>query len=93
MPKVLIADKMSKEAEKIFSEKGLDVDVKTGLEKDELLSIIGNYDGVVVRSSTKITEKILKQAENLKIVGRAAIGVDNIDVDSATAKGLSLIHI
>ena len=59
MPKVLIADKMSKKAEKIFSEKGLDVDVKTGLEKDELLSIIGKYDGVVVRSSTKITEKIL----------------------------------
>ena len=51
MPKVLIADKMSKKAEKIFSEKGLDVDVKTGLEKDELLSIIGKYDGVVVRLS------------------------------------------
>ena len=92
MPKVLIADKMSKEAEKIFSEKGLDVDVKTGLEKDQLLSIIGKYDGVVVRSSTKITEKILKQAENLKIVGRAGIGVDNIDVDSATANGVVVMN-
>ena len=92
MPKVLIADKMSKKAEKTFSEKGLDVDVKTGLEKDELLSIIGKYDGVVVRSSTKITEKVLKQAENLKIVGRAGIGVDNIDVDSATANGVVVMN-
>ena len=92
MPKVLIADKMSKKAEKIFSEKGLDVDVKTGLKKDELLSIIEKYDGVVVRSSTKITEKILKQAENLKIIGRAGIGVDNIDVDSATANGVVVMN-
>jgi len=57
-----------------------------------LLSIIGKYDGVVVRSSTKITEKILKQAENLKIVGRAGIGVDNIDVDSATANGVVVMN-
>ena len=57
-----------------------------------MLSIIGKYDGVVVRSSTKITEKILKQAENLKIVGRAGIGVDNIDVDSATENGVVVMN-
>ena len=58
MPKVLIADKMSEKANEIFVEKGLDVDVKTGLDKDELISIAEKYDGIVVRSSTKITEKI-----------------------------------
>ena len=62
MPKVLIADKMSEKAKEIFVEKGLDVDVKTGLDKDELISIAEKYDGIVVRSSTKITEKVLKKA-------------------------------
>ena len=79
MPKVLIADKMSEKAKEIFVEKGLDVDVKTGLDKDELISVVEKYDGIVVRSSTKITEKVLKKASNLKIVGRAGIGVDNIE--------------
>ena len=65
MPKVLIADKMSEKAEKIFLEKGLDVDVITGLDKEKLISIVEKYDGIVVRSSTKITEKIFKKAENL----------------------------
>ena len=92
MPKVLIADKMSEKAEKIFLEKGLDVDVITGLDKEKLISIVEKYDGIVVRSSTKITEKIFKKAENLKIVGRAGIGVDNIDVDAATANGVVVMN-
>ena len=92
MPKVLIADKMSEKAKEIFVEKGLDVDVKTGLDKDELISIAEKYDGIVVRSSTKITEKVLKKASNLKIVGRAGIGVDNIDVDSATENGVVVMN-
>ena len=92
MPKVLIADKMSEKAEKIFLEKGIDVDVITGLDKEKLISIVEKYDGIVVRSSTKITEKIFKKAENLKIVGRAGIGVDNIDVDAATANGVVVMN-
>ena len=92
MPKVLIADKMSEKAKEIFVEKGLDVDVKTGLDKNELISIAEKYDGIVVRSSTKITEKVLKKASNLKIVGRAGIGVDNIDVDSATENGVVVMN-
>ena len=102
MPKILIADKMSKKAEKIFSEKGLETDIKVGLGKDELLAIVKDYEGIVVRSSSKISEKVIKNADKLKIVGRAGIGVDNIDVEAATANGvvvmntpfgLSLIHI
>ena len=92
MPKVLIADKMSEKAKEIFVEKGLEVDIKTGLDKDELISIAEKYDGIVVRSSTKITEKVLKKASNLKIVGRAGIGVDNIDVDSATENGVVVMN-
>ena len=92
MPKVLIADKMSEKAMEIFVVKGLDVDIKTGLDKDELISIAEKYDGIVVRSSTKITEKVLKKASNLKIVGRAGIGVDNIDVDSATENGVVVMN-
>ena len=92
MPRILIADKLSKKAEKIFKDKGLDVDVKTDLKKDELVAIANDYDGIVVRSSTKITEKVIKNTDNLKIVGRAGIGVDNIDVQSATANGVVVMN-
>ena len=92
MPKILIADKMSKKAEKIFSEKGLEADIKVGLEKDELLSIVKDYEGIVVRSSTKVSEKVIKNADKLKIVGRAGIGVDNIDVEAATANGVVVMN-
>jgi len=92
MPRILIADKLSKKAEKIFKDKGLDVDVKTDLKKDELVAIANDYDGIVVRSSTKITEKVIKNTDNLKIIGRAGIGVDNIDVQSATANGVVVMN-
>ena len=92
MVKVLIADKMSEKAEKIFIDKGLQVDVITGLDKEELVKIINNYEAIAVRSSTKISEKVLKVAKNLKVIGRAGIGVDNIDIPFATAKGIVVMN-
>ena len=92
MAKVLIADKLSEKAEKIFIDKGLEVDVITGLDKEELVKIVNNYDAIAVRSTTKISEKVLKVAENLKVIGRAGIGVDNIDIPFATAKGIVVMN-
>lgn len=92
MPKVLIADKMSPRAEEIFKARGVDVDVITGLDKDELIKIIGEYDGLAVRSSTKATPPILEAAKNMKVIGRAGIGVDNIDIPTATAKGIVVMN-
>ena len=74
-PRVLISDKLSPAAVAIFKERGVDVDVKTGLDKDELAKIIGDYDGLAIRSSTKVTAKLLEKAARLKVVGRAGIGV------------------
>ena len=98
MPKVLISDKLSPRAAKIFKERGVDVVVKPGLSSDELLNIIGDYDGLAIRSATKVTEEVLDAAANLKVVGRAGIGIDNVDIGAATKRGvivmnLSLIHI
>ena len=92
MPKVLIADKMSPAAEHIFKDRGVDVDVITGLDKEELAKIIGEYDGMAVRSSTKATPAILEAATNMKVIGRAGIGVDNIDLPAATQKGIVVIN-
>jgi len=91
-PKVLIADKLSPAAAQIFKDRGVEVDIKTGLERDELIKIVGQYDGVAVRSATKITEKVIAAADNLKVIGRAGIGVDNIDVAAATAKGIIVMN-
>jgi D-3-phosphoglycerate dehydrogenase / 2-oxoglutarate reductase len=92
MPKVLIADALSERAAAIFAEHGLEVDVKVGLKPDELLSIIGEYDGLAIRSATKVTEAVLAAAPNLKVIGRAGIGVDNIDVPAATARGVVVMN-
>ncbi len=92
MPKVLISDSLSKAAVEIFEERGIDVDFKTGMSADELIACIGEYDGLAVRSATKVTKKVLAAAENLKVVGRAGIGVDNIDVDEATARGVIVMN-
>ncbi len=92
MPKVLISDSLSKAAVKIFEERGIDVDFKTGMSPDELIACIGAYDGLAVRSATKVTSKVLAAAENLKVVGRAGIGVDNIDIDEATARGVIVMN-
>ncbi len=92
MPKVLIADKLSPAAVQIFRERGIEVDVKTELKKDELKAIIGAYDGLAVRSSTKVTADIVQAAGHLKVIGRAGIGVDNIDVQAATQKGIVVMN-
>ncbi|MGD9866400.1 MAG: phosphoglycerate dehydrogenase [Hyphomicrobiales bacterium] len=91
-PKVLIADKLSELAEKVFTDRGIAFDVKTGLSKEELAGIIGDYDGLAVRSATKATPKVLEKAARLKVIGRAGIGVDNIDVPAATARGIIVMN-
>ncbi len=92
MPKVLIADKMSSRAEQIFQERGIQVDVITGLDKEELIKIIDQYDGLAVRSSTKATSEVIEQANNMKVIGRAGIGVDNINIPVATNKGIVVMN-
>lgn len=92
MPKVLIADKMDKLAEEIFRRNGLDVDIKVGLSPEEIAGIITHYDAVACRSSAKITAEVLKSAKNLKVIGRAGIGVDTIDVPAATAAGVIVMN-
>ena len=92
MPKVLIPDKLSMTAVDIFKERGINVDFEIGLSKRELIKIIGCYDGLAIRSATKVTADVLDAASNLKVVGRAGIGVDNIDVAAATAKGIVVMN-
>ncbi|GAA6155154.1 phosphoglycerate dehydrogenase [Pyruvatibacter sp. HU-CL02332] len=92
MPKVLISDKLSPAAVEIFKNRGLDVDFKPGLPKEELLEIIGQYDGLAIRSATKVTADVLEKADNLKVVGRAGIGVDNVDIPQATSKGVIVMN-
>ncbi len=92
-PRVLIADKLSPLAQKVFDDRGVETDTKTGLDKDDLAAIIGDYDGLAVRSATKVTEKVLASANGrLRVIGRAGIGVDNIDVPVATAKGIIVMN-
>ncbi len=92
MPKVLISDKLSPAAVQIFKDRGIDVDVKTGLSPDELKAIIGEDDGLAIRSATKVPTEVLDAARNLKVVGRAGIGVDNVDVPAATARGIVVMN-
>jgi len=92
MPKVLISDKMDPRAAQIFRERGVEVDEITGKTPEELKAIIGQYDGLAIRSSTKVTKEILDAATNLKVVGRAGIGVDNVDIPAASAKGVVVMN-
>ncbi|NJR78215.1 phosphoglycerate dehydrogenase [Sphingomonas corticis] len=92
MPKVLISDKMDPRAAEIFRERGVEVDEITGKTPDELKAMIGQYDGLAIRSSTKVTKDILEHATNLKVVGRAGIGVDNVDIPAASAKGVVVMN-
>lgn len=93
-PRVLISDALSPAALAIFKERGVEVDFQPALgkDKDKLFEIIGNYDGLAIRSATKVTEKILSNATNLKVVGRAGIGVDNVDIPAATARGVIVMN-
>ncbi|MFN4114280.1 MAG: phosphoglycerate dehydrogenase [Sphingomonadaceae bacterium] len=91
-PKVLISDKMDPNAARIFEERGCDVDVKPGMTPDELKAVIGQYDGLAIRSATKATREILDAATNLKVIGRAGIGVDNVDIPYASSKGVVVMN-
>jgi len=92
MPKVLISDSMSNVAQKIFEKNNINVDVKTGLSEEEIIKIIPEYDGMVVRSATKVTKNIIDAAKNLKVIGRAGAGVDNIDVPKAKEKNMIVMN-
>ena len=92
MPKVLISDKLSPAAVDIFRRRGIEVDLNPGLSPADLRAIIAPYDGLAVRSATKVTRELLDVATNLKVVGRAGIGVDNVDIRSATARGVVVMN-
>ncbi|NQV22109.1 MAG: phosphoglycerate dehydrogenase [Rhodospirillales bacterium] len=92
MVKVLISDKMSPRAAEIFRARGIDVDEKPGMSKDELIGCVGDYDGLAIRSATKVTDDVIAAATNLKVVGRAGIGVDNVDIPAATARGIAVMN-
>jgi D-3-phosphoglycerate dehydrogenase len=92
VPKVLIADELSPKALDIFRSRGIEVDVRVGLKKTELLGIIDGYDGLAVRSATKADKEVIAAAKRLKVIGRAGIGVDNIDIPSATARGIVVMN-
>ena len=92
MYQVLIADALSPRAAEILRERGIAAEVRTGLSPSELQALIGVYDGLAVRSATKVTRPILEAAGNLKVVGRAGIGVDNIDVAAATQRGIVVMN-
>ncbi|MBW1851121.1 MAG: phosphoglycerate dehydrogenase, partial [Deltaproteobacteria bacterium] len=87
--KVLVSDNLGEAGIQMFQgEEGIDVDVKTGLSPEELKGVIGDYDGLVIRSATKVTEDLLEAATQLKVVGRAGIGLDNVDIPAATKRGI-----
>jgi D-3-phosphoglycerate dehydrogenase / 2-oxoglutarate reductase len=92
MPKVLISDQMDPKAAEIFRANGIEVDERPGLSKEELKAIIGDYDGLAIRSATKVTPDLLSAAAGLKVVGRAGIGVDNVDIPAATARGVVVMN-
>ena len=92
MPKILISDAMDNIASEILLKNNLDVETKTDLSPEELKNIIANYDGLIVRSATKVTRNIIEAATNLKIIGRAGAGVDNIDVETAKSKNIIVMN-
>ena len=93
-PKVLVSDKLSETAVQIFRDRGIDVTFEPALgkDKDRLAEVIGDYDGLAIRSATKVTEKLLARATNLKVVGRAGIGTDNVDKVAASKKGVIVMN-
>ncbi|WP_319526551.1 phosphoglycerate dehydrogenase [uncultured Desulfosarcina sp.] len=91
--KVLVSDNLGEDGIRMFQEAaGIDVDVKTGLEQDALLAVIGTYDALVIRSATKVTRELLQAASKLKVVGRAGIGLDNVDIPAATQRGVVVMN-
>ncbi|MDQ2860997.1 MAG: phosphoglycerate dehydrogenase [Pseudomonadota bacterium] len=92
MPRVLIADQLSPAAVEIFRHRGIEADVKVGLSGQDLIAIVGDYDGLAVRSATKATARVIAAGRRLKVIGRAGIGVDNIDIPAATAAGVVVMN-
>ncbi len=90
--KILVSDALSEEGLKILNDSGIPVDVKTGLSEEELCGIIGEYDGLIIRSGTTVTKKVIDSAKNLRVIGRAGVGVDNIDVPAATDRGILVMN-
>ena len=84
--KILVSDPLSEEGLAILRDSGIPVDVKPGLSEDELCAIIGDYDGLVIRSGTKVTKKVIEASNHLRVIGRAGVGVDNVDIPAATEK-------
>jgi D-3-phosphoglycerate dehydrogenase / 2-oxoglutarate reductase len=93
-PRVLVSDKLSETAVQIFRDRGVEVDYlpDLGKDKERLLEVIGQYDGLAIRSATKVTEKVIAAATNLKVIGRAGIGVDNVDIPAASKKGIIVMN-
>src|SRR5262245_3839950 len=93
-PKVLISDALSPAAVQIFKDRGVEVDFqpKLGGDKEKLAELVGDFDGLAIRSATKVTPKILEKAKRLRVIGRAGIGVDNVDIPAATAKGIIVMN-
>ena len=90
--KLLVSDPLSEEGLKILTASGIPVDVRPGLKEDELCAIIGEYDGLIIRSGTTVTKKVIDSGKKLRVIGRAGVGVDNIDVPAATAKGILVMN-
>src|ERR1700723_3403413 len=93
-PKVLISDALSPAAVAIFKDRGIEVDFQPNLgkDKDKLAETIDGFDGLAIRSATKVTAKMLEKAKSLKVIGRAGIGVDNVDIPAATARGIIVMN-
>jgi D-3-phosphoglycerate dehydrogenase len=92
MTKILVADKLADAGIKILKENGFEVDCKTDLDKEALKKVIKDYQGIVVRSGTKLTADVIESADNLKIIGRAGVGLDNVDIPAATKKGIIVMN-
>lgn len=94
MPKVLVSDKLSETAVQIFRDRGVEVDYlpDLGKDKEKLAEVIGQYDGLAIRSATKVTAKLLEAATNLKVIGRAGIGVDNVEIPAASKRGVIVMN-
>src|SRR5258706_6565579 len=90
--RILVADKLAEEGLEFLKQTGIEFDTKVGLKEDELASAVGGYDALIVRSGAKVTAKVLANPGNLKAIARAGVGVDNIDLDAATAKGILVLN-
>ena len=90
--KILISDKMSNKVEDVLKSKQINYDIKTGMSPEELKEVIDQYDGILIRSATKLTSDILADCKNLKVIGRAGVGVDNVDLDQATKNKILVMN-